>query len=386
MKKALLLQFAFILFWAVLSTGCTRVKPDEIGVRTVNFGKNKGVVEQDYQPGYHRYLWPLDVWHRFPSTVQRVRFAKGSSEVLGQRDDPLQVTSADGDRVAVTAELVFRVADGAAHNVLKDSGPGERYSGVVRSLAQDSARVVFGRLKTEHFYDPQRREAARAEGVELLEARLRPRGMELVDFLVETMEFEPNYENLIRDKKIFDQRVELEKAKARAAAEKGKVSRIQAETTAKVQKIERENQSDILRINTESQVTVNTIKAEANKYAASRRAEADLYAEQKKAEGQKLMFKAEAEGTLRLNAALSGDGSQNLVALEALQSMNLSEVTFPSAGFDWFNPREMARRIGAGDDQGRSAPNPSGEEAEFDRSSQSTIQQDERSGTPAPKP
>ena len=28
----------------------------------------------DYGPGYHRYLWPLDTWHRFPSVVHRVQF------------------------------------------------------------------------------------------------------------------------------------------------------------------------------------------------------------------------------------------------------------------------------------------------------------------------
>jgi len=346
--KASLLQIVLVLFLGTLATGCTRVKPDEIGVRTVNFGSDKGVVQTDYQPGYHRYLWPLDTWHRFPSTAQRLRFSKLGAEVSSvEREEALQVTSADGHRVAVTAEVFYRIADNKAHLVLKDSGPGDRYQGVVRSLAQDAARVVFGRLKTEAFYDPKQRESARLESFQVLRGRLQLPGIELIDFLVETVEFEPNYENLIRDKKIADQRVELEKAKARAAEEKGKVAKIQAETTAKVQKIERESEAQISQIKTETQVKADTIKAGANKYAANQRAEADLYAEQKKAEGQKLMLEAEAAGTLLLNAALTGDGSQNLVSLEALKKMNLSEVTFPSAGFDWFNPLEMARRIGA---------------------------------------
>jgi regulator of protease activity HflC (stomatin/prohibitin superfamily) len=359
----------------VLTTACTRVKPDEIGVRTLNFGKNKGVIQKDYAPGYHRYLWPLDSWHRFPSTVQRLRFSQVPTDTDPARlEEPLQVTSADGHRVAVTAAAFFRIADDQAHSVLSDSGPGDRYQGVVRSLAQDAVRVVFGRLKTEAFYDPIQREIARAEGVNLLRTQLEPRGVDLLDFLVETVEFEPNYENLIRDKKIADQRVELEKAKARAAVEKGKVANIQAETVARVQKIERETESDILRIDTDTQVRADLLNAEANKYAARARADADLYAEQKKAEGQRQSLEAEAEGTRHRNAALTGDGSQNLVALEALQKMNLSEVTFPSAGFDWFNPRAMARRIGASDDpstpaldvfedagpsQPRESPNPS---------------------------
>jgi hypothetical protein len=380
--KSALLQTALVLACAALAMGCTRIKPDETGVRTLNFGKAKGVVEQDYAPGYHRYLWPLDTWHRFPSTVQRLRFAPWSTDGPVQREDALPVTSADGDRVAVTAEVVFRIADQAAHQVLKDSGRGDRYLGVVRDLAQDSARVVFGRLKTEHFYDPERRESARSEGIELLRTRLHLRGIELVDFLVETMEFEPNYENLIRDKKVADQRVELEKAKARAAAERGKVATIHAETTVKVQQIDRETQSAILRINTETAVQMNTLKAAANKYAAQRQADADLYAAQKAADGQRLLLAAEAEGTRRLNTALSGDGSQNLVVLEGLKKMNLSEVTFPSAGLDWLNPRAMARHLGAeSSPTGDAADTRNG--AESPRSTHTSVQSEDENTVPA---
>jgi hypothetical protein len=339
-------------------TGCTRVAPDEIGVRTLNFGSDKGIVAQDYEPGFHRYVWPLDSWHRFPSTVQHLRFAKSLSRGPGEGLDTIQVTSADGDRVVVTAGVCFRIADNAAHQVLADSGAGERYRAVVANLAPDAARTVFGQLRTEDFYNPERREAARHAGADLLRERLRPRGLELVDLLVESIEFDHNYENLIRDKKIADQRAELEKAKARAAAEKGKVATLQAETTAKVQKVERETESKKLTITTETAVHAAAIKAEAEKFSAQHHAEADLYADQQRAAGQQLLLAAEAEGTRRMNAALTGDGSQNLVALEALSRLNLAEVVFPSGGFDWFNPREMARRIGAAEPTPPAAPPP----------------------------
>lgn len=333
------------------AAGCIKIEPDEIGVRTLNVGGDEGIVKKDYGPGYHRYLWPLDTWHRFPSTVQRIQFHKDTRArtQVAMKNDALQVTSADGDRVAVSAEVFFRIRDDAAHRVLQDSGSGDRYLGVVSNLAQDAARFVFGRLGTEDFYSVQRREAARLEAISLLSERLEPRGIELVDLLVESIEFEPNYENLIKQKKIADQRVELEKAKARAAVEQGNVARIRVETTAALNKLEKETDAAITAMELENKAKMAALGAEANRYATERRADADLYASEKKAEGLRLAGQAEAEGTLHLNRAMEGDGSRNLVAMEAVRSINLTEITFPSIGYEWFNPFDMALRIGAGE-------------------------------------
>lgn len=342
------IRHTLIIAAVVLAAGCARVKPDEIGVRTINFGRGEGIVKTDYAPGFHRFLWPLDTWHRLPSTVQRIRFARG--DMQGAGNEGLQVNSAGGDRVILTAEVLFRIADGEAHHVLQETGTDERYREFVRGLTQDAARVLFGRLHTEAFYDENARETARQEAVTLLRERLKPRGIELINFLVEAVEFDRNYETLIKQKKLADQRVELEKAKSRAAEEEGKVAKIGAETTAKVAKIERENEAEITKKTTEVNLQIGTMRAEAEKYASALNADAALYKSQKEADGQKLLKEAEAEGTQRLNAALLGIGGRNLVALEAAKRLNLTDVAFPSSGFEWFNPHDMAIRLGASED------------------------------------
>ena len=334
----------------MLAVGCTRVGVEETGVRSVNLGPNKGIVTRDFGPGYHRYLWPLDSWNRFPSTVQHLRFAPRPPGPVTERivfAEALQVTSADGDRVVLQADIFYRIADDAAYRVLQDSGPGDRFVGVVRTLAQDAARVVFGRLQTEDFYHQERRESARQEGAALLGERLGPRGIELIQLLVESLEFDPNYENLIKQKKVADQRVELEKALARAATQQGLVARIQVETEAKVKQVARELDALVVQLNADTDLRVVQLRAEAELYRAERGAEADLYFARQEARGQEAMLRAEAEGTRRLNEALAGDGGRNLVAMEALRHLNLVEVTFPSFGVDWLNPQEMAVRVGA---------------------------------------
>jgi hypothetical protein len=246
--------------------------------------------------------------------------------------------------------VFFRIADNAAHRVLQDSGSGERCRSVVLNLSQDATRQVFGSLRTEEFYNEQRREAVRQQAITELRDSLSKRGIELVDLLVDSIEFDPNYESLIKEKKIADQRVELEKAKARSAEQRGKVNRIKVDTAAMLLKLERETDAQIATLDLENKALQASLKAEANKYATERNADGELYASEKRAEGARLVGQAEAEGTQRMNQALDGDGSRNLVALEAVRGMNLGEITFPSVGYEWFNPFDMAVRVGAGDE------------------------------------
>lgn len=354
LNTSLIVMFVWML---LLLAGCTRINPDEIGVRSVNFGSKGGIVPKDYEPGYHRFLWPLDSWHRFPSTVQSLAFVKDGGRGSGP-DGPLQISSGDGDRVTIDAEVFFQIKPNHANRVLQDSGPGERYLDVVRGLSQDAARAVFGRIGTEQFYDQASRQQALDDATELLSQRLDERGIMLVDLLVSSVAFDSNYEKLIKQKKIADQRVELELAKSRAAEERGRVEKLRAETNVKVQKVDREKEARLTAMRTDTDMQIAAMRSEAQKYVSQRTADADLYHAHRVAEGKRLVGLAEADGSRRKNEALAGDGSRNLVALEALRNINLGDVSFPSIGYEWFNPFDMAGRVGATNQRNENVPVP----------------------------
>lgn len=341
------ITFNLLIVTLLFVQGCVKINPDEIGVRTVNFGSDKGVVQHDFEPGYHRFLWPLDAWHRFPSTVQRIQFSDAAPLPGQARSRPLEVVSFDGDRVMLNAEVFYKIAEGQAHRVLQDSGGGERYREVVRSLSIDAARAVLGRLNTEEFYNPGARENIRAMARDYLKEALEPRGIILLDILLITIQFDPAYENLIKEKKIADQIVSLQISKARAAQERGKVDMIRQETTVKLAALERQTESMITQMKAKTDYEVATLSAEAAKYASQKRADADLFQQRQLAEGTRLLKMAEAEGTERLNQAMVGRGGQNLAALEAARNLQIPNVVFSSVGIDWFNPHEMARKLGA---------------------------------------
>jgi len=334
-----------MLLLTLLGAACTRIGPDEIGVRTRNFAPGEGIVQADQRPGYHRFLWPLDSWHRFPSTVQTLRFAP-QRDMLERTAGPIEITSADGDRVALSVEMLVRIADDSAHRVLQDSGSGDRFLDVARGLGVDAARAFFGRLRTEEFYDVERRETARREIIEQLGPRLDSRHMELVAFLVEGVEFGPNYEALIRAKKVADQQVELERSRSRAAEARGRVEMIRTETEIRLRAMQKEAEIAMLEIGTDANLRIGGLNAEAEQYTSQRRADADRYRGLKEAESTRVTKTAEAESIRLRNEALTGSGGRNLVAMETVKGLNLPQMNIASDGYPWLSPREMVTRFG----------------------------------------
>lgn len=341
------LRIAALGLALLASAGCARIKPDEVGIKTVNIGPGKGIVPRDYDPGYQWNLWPLHSWDRLPRTVQRLDFTKQTTGLPDPRKGPLLVKSAGGDSVQIDAVVFYRLKDGEAHKTLQRFRTVESYEAHVRERAANAGRAVFGRLQTEEFSDPEPRERVRLQAVELLRANLAEVGIELIDLLVEKIEFDAEYENLIKQKKLADERVNLERSKARAAEERGKVNKIRSETTGKTERIARDKELQMAQLDTETSLREQALRAEAERYATVKRAEADRYKAERQAEATLLRNAVEAEGARSMNEALSGPGGGNLVARQAARNLQLNEVSFPSYGYDWFNPKSMAERLGA---------------------------------------
>ncbi len=327
---------AFLL--ALLVASMVRVGPDEVGVltRNVGFGSQGGVVSEDFGPGWHLNVPMIHHWTILPARVRRVELTKDPRHRSPLGDDALLVQSSDGDRVIVDLEVFYRILPGHAHKLVQDSGVGDGHVRVLKSLARDSLRVVFGTLDTEQFYDPQARHEKSREAITELRAALAPRSLEVVDILVLDIEFEPKYEQKIKDKKLADQSGELNKAQARSAKERAVVAGIQLETTKQVKLIETTAEAESARI-----------RAEAEKHAAQRRAEADLYRSQLTAKGNLAVARAEAKVKRAKTAALGGSGGANLAALEAVSKIKIDSIAFPTGGSDWFDVRTMATRLGA---------------------------------------
>ena len=333
-RRLLLALCAAVFALSLVLGGVVRIRPDEVGVRTDNFGS--GIVQTDFGPGWHLNVPLLHTWNVFPARTRRLEMTKDPRRRSTLGGEALLVQSSDGDRVMLDIDLFFRVQAGAAHLLLQDSGAGDGHVRVVSSLARDRLRTVFGTLKTEQFYDPAARQQKCEEALASMRKALEPRFIEIVEVLNQDVEFEPKYEQKIKDKKLADQNVELSKAQMRAAVERAKVASVTLDTTRQVKLIEANAEAEAGRL-----------EAAGRKYAAEKKGEADLYRDQQQAKGDLLVAQAEARVKQEKTRALMGTGGSNLAALEAVKNLKVDSITFPTGNRDWFDVREMANRLGA---------------------------------------
>lgn len=319
-----------------------------VGVRTQQYALlgEKGVVEKDFGPGWHRDLGPVDSWVTFDSTVQTLEMTRDPGRGARRGRDDVQVQSADGYSVSVDVTVKYQIMKGAAHKLYQNTGGKDAYKRIVRNEAEKAAIAELGTMKTEDFYNPTARRANAKRAHRELQESLRDNYVEVIDLLIRNVRFDAEYEKKIRDKKLADQRVEVNQAETRATEMRGKTQVIQAETKREVKVIQEQKAAEIRTLEAETDRKIATIKANAGKYAQQKRADADATAEKLIAEGNLQVKQAEAEGERLRNKAMMGTGGDILVALEAAKNLQLNTVSLSTLQTDLLDLDGMARKLG----------------------------------------
>jgi regulator of protease activity HflC (stomatin/prohibitin superfamily) len=353
MKRIKLISILIIVItigtYFVLTATVAHIPVGTVGVRTQEYaiiGK-KGVIQEDFSPGWHRAIWPIDSWEYFDSTVQTLEMTRDPSRGDRRGRDDVQVQSADGYAVSVDVTLKYRIQPGKAHKLYVDTGSGERYKTIVRNEAEKTCIAQFGGMKTEDFYNPHVRRKVAQAALTSLQASLNDNYVEVLDLLIRDVQFDPEYERKIQTKKLADQEVEVNKSLQRAREMQGKTDVIGAETKRLIKIIQEEKKAELVRMKAEADVTIAAIKAESEKYATEKKADADVYAAKKDAEGHLLVKQSEAEGERLRNLAMQGVGGEIIVALEAAKNLNLEKVTISTVDNDLLDIEGMASKLGA---------------------------------------
>ncbi len=333
----------------ILTLTVTHVPVGIVGVRTQEYALigSKGVVQQDFGPGWHRAVWPVDTWQFFDSTVQTLEMTRDPKRGDKKGRDDVQVQSADGYAVSVDVTLKYRIMPGMAHKLYVDTGSGNRYKTIVRNEAEKTCIAQFGGMKTEDFYNPHVRRAVAQTALHALQESLKDNYVEVLDLLIRDVQFDPEYERKIQTKKLADQEVEVNKSLQRAREMQGKTDVIGAETKRLIKIIQEEKDAELVRMKAETDLTIAAIKADSEKYATEKKADADVYEAKKDAEGHLLVKQSEAEGERLRNLAMQGVGGEIIVALEAAKNLDLEEATISTVENDLLDINGMASKLGA---------------------------------------
>jgi len=333
----------------VINFAIVTIPVGHVGVQIKNFAVlgPKGVVQEDFKPGWQWRIPGLHIWNKFDSTVQTLEMTRDPYSGSQRGRDDIRVKSADGYEVSIDVTMKFRIMEGKAHLVRKNTGIDGRYKLIVRDKAQKACQTILGQMKTEHFYNPDARRESSKKVMEVLQASLAENFVEVVDILLKAVQFDPQYEQKIQAKKLADQEVLLNVSLEKAEKMRGFTRKIEKETEMKVIVINSELEAAKVAIQNEMKIEVAEINAEADRISTELHADADLYQAEKAATGQLLIKKAEAQGEKLRNQAMQGVGGSTIVALEAARNLNIEDVTVSSMNVDFLNIDEMATKLGA---------------------------------------
>lgn len=290
----LLLKLLLVISPLLFLRGCviTYVAPDQIGLRQVAFGPNKGLQKSLVRPGYRRQLRGYETIRTFPRDIQVIEFTNSAAEGGSHRTvSAINVPTVDGYPVAVDVTVVYRIAD--PFLVVSKFGFGRAYEdNVVIRFTDPYVKQYLGELRAEEFYRDRRLLQAALLKRELA-ARFKENGVHLADVLIRQYTYPETFQGLTEQKKIQDQSVLTNRALAKQA---------EVETRLKQMAAQGEN---LIKVKTaEFQAQITALNAQRDLYERTKHAEADL-----------LVRKAESQGTEMTNRAMEGAGSDKLLRL-----------------------------------------------------------------------
>ena len=338
---------AIIVIIVIVRFMIIRVEIDQIGVKTAVWGLNRGVVQKDYKPGWHRYIRKTATWDLYDATVQTFNFTREARTPDGKIESrELPIRTVDDYNVTVDIIIKFQIQRGKAHKIREEIGPGNRYKGFIASDIREVSRNVLGKMTEKDLYNPDQKRKRAAEAKQLLAVAFENRHINIIDFLILDMRFDPQLERKIKNVKLAELDEVLNISKERAVNQRGITQTIDATTEALAEKIQSNKDGKIVSLNAEMVTKVTEILADANKFLIEKKAEGNLYKEERRAAGVLLIARAKAEGERLRRKAMTGTGGDLIVALEAARNINLDDVVVSTQDVDLLDIEKMIDKLG----------------------------------------
>ena len=278
-------------------------KSTEIGVRVIKWSPfvKRGTMKT-YDPGATYFFPPLiNEWYTFDTKLQNTEMTATSFRGARPGRDDLIFKTIDGNDIALDVIIAYRIDREKAPDILTNTAQSntELEEKLVRPIARNVTRELFGELKTEDFYVTNKR-TDKAELVKQeLNKLLNPHGVIVESVLPKDYRFKAAYQQAIEDKKVADQMAERFKSEAKATIEEY-LQRLQ-----------------------EAQGRVNEMVAKVDGEYTQATIQADAYYQQ-----QEMIAKAieteginQAKGVEKMVEALNNSGGKTLVKLKLAEAL-----------------------------------------------------------------
>ena len=234
--------YLVVLGVLMLSRGCavTVVEPGSVGVRYNNMS---GLLEEDLRPGLHMEITGLHRVWRLPSSYMQLNYndKDGDSGM-----NALSIRTKDNNTVSVDVSIPYRVIPGRAWRVMKagnhvpDGQGGYRFQRFAKDTATSVMRERLAQLRSEDFYNTDRRLEVAADALAELNRKLEPYHLEAKTVLVRASYFRDEYETQLATIQFNEQQKLLDGATLEVAKQQQTLDNYQQQPNAMVAAKEQE--------------------------------------------------------------------------------------------------------------------------------------------------
>jgi regulator of protease activity HflC (stomatin/prohibitin superfamily) len=276
----------------------------------------KGVQDQLYPPGSTNLFAPfIRDFYRFDTKVQNLEMvANGEQGDRKERDD-LQFKTTDGNDISMDVTVVWQIEPTKVPQLLQEVGVSTEdvKEKLVRPMARTHVRDVLNELDSESVYNSDKRFVKAEQARELLAKVLSPFGVNVQQVILHEHRFNPEYEQVIHERKLAEQRAEQLKSEAEAASQEA------------IRNLE----------GARGKVAADIAASDGKLKQATLAADAAYYAQQQNAEALLAERTAKAKAIAKRNEALRGSGGRAMVKLkiaEALEGKSIVLIPVGTAG------------------------------------------------------
>jgi regulator of protease activity HflC (stomatin/prohibitin superfamily) len=332
-----------VVLGSLFGAGCVSrsTGETEVGVLVCKIGlgcAKKGVQDQLYPPGSTNLFAPfIRDFYTFDTKVQNLEMNASPKGDRTQRDD-LQFKTTDGNDISMDVTVVWTLDSKAIPTILQEVGTSteEVKEKLVRPMARTLVRDVLNELDSEAVYNSDKRFQKADEARQVLTKALSPFGVSIMQVILHEHRFAPEYEKVIHDRKLAEQRAEQLKSETES---------VQQEALRNLETARGGVASDIA-------------KADGKLKQVSLQADAAFYAQQQNAEALLAERTANAKAIAKRNEALRGSGGKAMVKLKIAEALDGKPIVLVPGGASGagFNKMDVNKLIDAFKEEPADAP------------------------------
>jgi regulator of protease activity HflC (stomatin/prohibitin superfamily) len=335
-----------LVAYALSAGGCVSrsTGETEVGVLVCKIAlgcAKKGVQDQLYPPGSTNLFAPfIRDFYTFDTKVQNLEMRAAAREDNRDTPDDLRFKTTDGNDISMDVTVVWTVDPKLIPRVVQDVGTSTDAvkEKLVRPMARTLVRDVLNELDSESVYNSDKRFEKADKARQVLTKALAPFGVSVMQVILHEHRFAAEYEKVIHDRKLAEQRAEQLKSETEAVGQEA----LRNLETAR------------------GSVAADIAKADGKLKQVALAADAAYYAQQQNAEALLAERTANAKAIAKRNEALRGAGGKAMVKLKIAEALNGKAIVLVPSGAsgNGFNKMDVNKLIDAYKDEAPAAGNP----------------------------